>query len=264
MKFKTVQILSITVLISGAASVAAAADSTGPWSLSIIGGDSVGMSGSLTARRSSSVDLGRIDPALTGTSGTLSLDKLKYEDLFKRQYDVGAELGYSFNDRLQSFARFEYEGLGGQSRRLGEISSTAAVSRDTLTARFSDADNYSLDLGTRYYFPIAAEWRTFAGAALGATHEDAIRASIGSTNGSLDLQNVRFTRAGTVFSQTLEAGVEYNPTSAIGVRFSVDAEHSGTPPSADDSRLSALGVNPGNDAESRWSFPVTVAASYHF
>jgi hypothetical protein len=232
--------------------------------LSVIGGDSVGMSGSLRAPRSTSVDLGRFDPALTGVSGTASLDNLRYEDIFRRQYDVGAELGYSFDDNLQSFARFSYEGLGGRTHGFGELSSSASPSPEALTARFADADNFSFDLGGRYYWLTGTDWKPFAGASLGATHLDGTRANIASTNGSLELQDVRFTRPGTVFSQTLEAGVEYNPSTALGVRLGVDAQHTGAPPSADDPRLAALGVNAGHDAESRWSFPVTLAASYHF
>jgi hypothetical protein len=222
------------------------------------------MSGSLRGPSSASVDLGRLDPALNGTSGTLSLDNLRYEDVFKRQYGVGAELGYSLNDNLQSFARFSYEGLGGQTRGFGTLSSSAAASPEALTARFSDADNFSFDLGARYYWLTGTEWKPFAGAALGATHLDGMHANIASANGAFDLQDVRFTRPGTVFSQTLEAGVEYNPSTALGVRLGVDAQHSGSPPSGDDPRLSALGLNAGHDAESRWSFPLTLAASYSF
>jgi hypothetical protein len=75
---------------------------------------------------------------------------------------------------------------------------------------------------------------------------------------------VRFTRPATVFSQSLETGVEFNPNTNFGVRFSVDADHMGAPPSARDPMLSDLGYDAAHDAEGRWTFPVAVAASFHF
>lgn len=264
MKLKTVQILSIASLIGGAANLASAADKDGPWSLSLIGGNSVSTSGTLTSPRSATVDLGKLDPALTGDSGTLSVDKLKYDDIFDRQFNVGAELGYALSDHLQPFARFEYESLNGRTTQLGRISSTALPSVGALSARFADADNYSFDLGARYFWRTGSAWQPFAAAAIGATHLDGISALVKSDGGALDLGNVRFTRSGTVFSQMAEAGIEYRRSDAFGVSLSVDANHTGAPQSADDARFSAAGVNPGRDAEDSWSFPVTIAASYHF
>jgi len=264
MKLKTLQILSIASLVGSAANLASAADQDSPWSLSISGGDSVDTSGNLTSARSSTVDLGKLDPALTGATGTLSLDKLRYDDLFQRRYDFGAELGYSFSDNLQAFTRFDYESLGGRTIPLGTISGAALPSREGLGARFADANNYSLDLGARYFWRTDTTWRPFAGAALGATHLDGTSAIVQSSGGAIDSGEVRFTRSGTVFNQMAEAGIEYRPSGAFGVSLSVDANHAGSPRSADDARFSAAGLNPGSEAEDRWSFPVTIAASYHF
>jgi len=265
MKSRRVKFFLIMSVLAGAASNVFAADQTSPWSMSIIGGDSVGVTGSLRSPSKSTItDLGTVDPALSGSSGTLSLDKLKYEDLFKRKYDTGMELDYSTSDNLQTYGRFNYEGLGGRTRTIGDLSSPSLTSASPVTARFGDADNMSLEVGSRYFLTTGTEWRPFAGAAIGATHLDAMRASLISPDASLDLRDVRFTRPGTVFSQSLETGVEYSPSGALGMRFSVDADHSGTPPSADDLTLKSLGFNDGNDAKSRWSFPVSLAATYHF
>jgi opacity protein-like surface antigen len=251
-------------LIVGASGVACAADSTSPWSLSILGGDSVGQTGRLLAPSTQSLtDLSALDPALSGTPGTLSLDKLSYEDIFKRRYDAGAELDYALNENLQTYGRFNYEGLGGRTRRIGELTTASSTTAVPLEARFADADNMSFELGSRYYWSTGANWRPFVGAALGATRMDAMRASVATPEG-VDLHNVHFTRDGTVFSQSAETGIEYNPGNNFGVRFSVDADHLGTPPSAHDPQLAELGINPSHDAESRWSFPVSLAATYRF
>jgi hypothetical protein len=48
------------------------------------------------------------------------------------------------------------------------------------------------------------------------------------------------------------------------VRFGVNADHVGTPRSADSAELAALGIDASHDAHSQWAFPVSVAAAYHF
>ena len=265
MKTRSIQILTALAMIAGAARTASAADQSGAWSLSILGGDSIGESGSLRSPTQTTIaDLGSLDSSLAGASGTLSLDKLKYEDLFKRRFDTGLELDYSFSDSLQTYGRFGYESLGGRTRDIGELSGDAITSPTAITARFADQDNSSLEIGSRYYWPTGTSWRPFAGVALGATHMDGMRASLTSTTAAPDLQNLRFTRSSTMFSQSLETGVEYAPSNEFGVRLSLDANHIGAPPSADDTRLAALGFDASDDARSRWSFPLAVAASYHF
>jgi len=264
MNTRTWKLITAAALISTAAA-RAYADPSNPWSVSVIGGDSVAESGSLrTPRIATITDLGAIDPALAGSSGTLSLDKLRYEDLFRRKFDTGLELNYSFDPNLQTYGRFSYESLGGRTRRAGELSSDGLDAPASVAAHFANADNMTFELGSRYFWQTGTDWRPFAGAALGATHLDAIRASFTSPETGLVLPDAQFTRSGFVFSQSLETGVEYDPQSNFGVRFGVNADHVGTPRSADNAEVANLGIDDGHDAHSRWAFPVSVAAAYHF
>lgn len=266
MNMRHMKLLASLTLAVGATGPAWASDySSSPWSLSVLGGDSVGATGKLQAPSETALsNLGALDPELTGATGTLKLEQLRYEDLFKRKYDAGLELDYRVSDQLQTYGRFSYEGLGGQSRRVGGLTSDALSAGVPIDANFADADNKTLEVGTRYFWSTGTGWRPFAGAALGATRLDAIRADIFSPSADLDLKNVHFTRSGTVFSQSLETGVQYDAGNNFGVRFAVNADHVGNPPAANDPQLANLGINPGHDAEGRWSFPVSVAATYRF
>jgi len=264
MTTRYLKLVTAAALVAGAAGRATAADQASPWSLSILGGDSVSESGSLRSSSSTSIaDLGAIDPPLAGATGTLSLDKLRYEDMFRRRFDTGLELDYSVDTNLQAYGRFGYESLGGRSRRVGSISSESLATSDPLTARFSDADNMSFELGSRYYWQMPGNWRPFAGAALGATHLDGIRASFTSPGTDIDLNNARFTRSGTVFSQSVETGVEFNPADNFGLRLGIDADHTSSPRGVDDPGLAALGIDT-QDTHGRWSFPLSIAANYRF
>jgi hypothetical protein len=256
-------ILASLALIAGARA-ANADNAEGSWGVAVYGGDTVTEAGSLRSPISTTIpDLGTVNPALSGTSGTLSLDKLKYDDLFRQSFDTGLELNYSFNN-LQTYTRFSYDELDGRTRRVGFLSTDALGGSEPLRARFADEDNKSLEIGSRYFWPTGTAWQPFAGVALGATRLDAIRANYLTPDAAIDVANVRFTRPATVFSQSVETGVEFDPNTNFGVRFSVDANHMGDPPSAHDPALSALGYDASHDAEGRWTFPVAIAASYHF
>src|SRR4051812_19023246 len=173
MKFRSMLILTLVSLVAGAARVATAAEPASPWSLSISGGDSIGESGSLRSPITASFsDLGTLDPAFSGTSGTLRLDKLRYEDFFRPRFDAGLELDYSFNDNLQSYGRFGYDSLRGRTSTIGTLNSSALDSSAAVRARFADADNMTFELGSRYFWSTGTDWRPFAGLALGATHLD--------------------------------------------------------------------------------------------
>jgi hypothetical protein len=265
MKFRSMQILTVLSLVAGAARVATAAEPSSPWSLSISGGDSIGESGSLRSPITSTfTDLGTLDPTLSGTSGTLRLDKLRYEDVFRRRFDTGVELDYSFDNNLQTYGRFGFTSFGAHESTIGSLDSPALDSPAAVRAHFAEANNKTFELGSRYFWATGTDWRPFAGLSLGATRLDAMTATLASADLSTDLSDLRFSRAGTVFSQSLQTGVEYNPNSAFGLRLAVDADHIGKPANADDPRLTALGFGPNDDARSFWSFPVSVAANFRF
>lgn len=251
MKTRTVGLFTALAIAAGAARTASA-DS--PWGVAVYGGDTITQAGSLRSPHT----------AVTTDLGTLSLDKLKYDDLFHRTFDTGIELNYSFSDNLQTFGRFNYESLEGRERRVGTFSTDVLPNREPIAARFANQDNKGFELGTRYFWTTGTAWEPFAGLSLGATRLDAVRANFVVPDTAIDVHNVRFTRPGTVFSQSLETGVEYNPNSSFAVRFSVGADHMGEPPSAKDPALSELGFDSTHDANDRWTFPVAIAAAYHF
>lgn len=255
---------TLLALISGAANTASAADEESPWSLSILGEGAFSMSGSLKEPGSFALpNLGSLDPALAGTPGTVSFDKLRYDDIFGTRYGAGVELDYALNDNVQTYGRIGYEALAGHSRRFAQLTGES-LPTELVRANFDDADNVSYQIGSRYRWSTDDAWQPFVGLALGATHLDAMRAGLTSTNPDFGLKTVDFTHSDTVFSQSAEAGIDINPSRAFDLRLSVDADHYGVPHSANDPTLAALGVQAGHDAESRWAFPVEISASYNF
>jgi len=81
--------------------------------------------------------------------------------MFKRKYDTGLGLDYSFHRNLQAYGRFAHEALDGRARSIGTLEGPALTSPVPFTAKFGDADNMSLQISARYSWNIASGWRAF-------------------------------------------------------------------------------------------------------
>jgi hypothetical protein len=260
------RLLSAVALTTVAVQSAHAADDKeSPWSLSAFGGSAVGFTGSLRNPEITSIpDLGTLDPGLAESSGSVTMNNVLYDDIFGHGHDVGLELGYAFSRNLEGFGRVTYEGLAGQTTAIGSLSGEALLSPQPLMASFEDADSWSFELGSRYFWPTSSAWRPFADVALGATRMDALTASLQVPDTSIDLPDVRFTRAGAVFTQSVGGGIEYAPSRNFGLLFAANAEHIGSLPQSNDEGLRELGLDTTQNPEGRWAFPITVTASYRF
>jgi opacity protein-like surface antigen len=244
-------------------SVANAADK--PWSVALYAGDSISGSGTLHSPRSANIaNLGTLDPKLAGASGTLSLDKLRYHELYHNRFSTGLELGYSFTDNIMAFGRFTYDARQGRARDVGHLTSGALSAPQIATLHVGNSDSRGLEVGARYFWLAKEMWRPFVSLSLGATHTDEARGTLTVRNTAIDIHDVLFADSGTTFSQTLETGVEFAPSEQFQLRFSVRANHVGTQHSGNDPRLASLGFQAGDDASSRTDYPVALVGVYRF
>jgi len=266
MRTHSLRLCSALAIATGAVPCAHAANDTeSPWSLSVFGGQAVGFTGNLRTSEVTSIpDLGVLDPELAENPGSLTLNNVSYDDIFRHRHDLGFELGYAFTPNVAGFARATYSGLAGQNLTIGSLSSNAFESPQPLNASFEDANSWALEVGSRYYWPTASSWRPFAGIALGATRMDALTAALQVPGTDIDMPDVHFTRAGISFTQDVEGGIQYAPNRNFGLSFAVSAEHMGNLPESSDPDLINLGIDTTRDSEDRWSFPITLTASYRF
>jgi len=258
------KILAAFAIGAGLTGVCAAAESN-PWSIAVYAGDAVSGSGKFRSPQAASIaNLGTLDPKLAGTSGTLALDRLGYHEAYHNRFSAALEVGYTVNDNLQAFGRFSYDARQGRERDIGSLSSSAFASPQRVIAHFGNSDSRGLEVGARYLWLASEQWRPYVALSVGSTRTDDMNASLNVTNTAISVAQVRFAKAGNTFSQSFETGVEYNPSKQFGVRFSVRANHVGTPPSDRDPRLASLGFNAGNDAGNRVDYPVSLAGVYRF
>jgi opacity protein-like surface antigen len=246
----------------GLAAVPAAQAADSPWSVSVFGGGALAEDGQLRMPVTRSIaDLGSIDPALSGTSGSIDLDRLNFNDLYRHRYLAGAEVDYDYLPDVQAFGRFNYESGDGRNRAIGSFTEGTDPTHTPIAGHFSDEDTWSLDLGTRVYFPVSESFRPFAGIALGATRVSGIKAALALPDETPD---VRFTRTGTVFSQSIEAGVQYAAMQNLDLRFAIDATHFGSLPAVRNPTTLEADLQTNQSTRDRWAFPVSLGAVYHF
>jgi hypothetical protein len=239
------------------------AEGDNPWRVALFGGDSIGMRGSLTPSLNVALpNAGTLAPSLEGESGTLGLTRLDFEDIFHRKYSTGAEVSYALSPEVETFGRFSYDALTGRSQEIGVLT-TQSGNVAPVNARFGDFSSWSLELGSRYYFPTGLAFQPFAGAALGMTRVHSITAEFDIPSEATVFPDVDFTREGNRFSQELETGLDVHAAPDLDVRLAIAADHVGAPHEAHDLQLADLGLATDHSADS-WSFPVTVGAIYRF
>jgi opacity protein-like surface antigen len=228
--------------LAASASQAAAPDT--PWGVTLFGGGAVAEDGSLRNLHE-------------GTLGgqALRMDRLDFDELYRDRFEAGAEVSYDLQPNVEAFGRFSYETGDGRVRRIG------ALAAQPIEARFADDDAWTLDLGSRFYFRTGEPLRPFAGVSLGATRVAGIKATLSSPD---EGQQVRFSRDGTVFSQSLEAGLQYAAMRNLDLRLSLDATHFDSLPSPRNPTPLEAELETRRSASDHWAFPVLLGAVYHF
>ncbi len=117
------RLLKNCVLVSLVAGLPAAAhaahdDSERGWNVSIVGGYSGGLSGSLTPFENSVIDLSALDPSFSGAGGA-AIDRLRYGDAFQPGAGGGIEAGYGLNDHVSLYTRLTVARFLGRGLELG-------------------------------------------------------------------------------------------------------------------------------------------------
>ena len=256
---------ALSVLLAATAPATHAATEDNPWGLQVYAGDSLGMHGDFSTNRLTAVpDLGPLVPDLAGTAGSVALTTITYEDMYRSRYNLGAELSYAVSERADAYARFGYNALDGETSTIGLIISPDLAKSDPIVGHFNDTDTYSLMLGSRYYVPTGNSWRIVGGAALGATRLHDMTGTLDIPDSSTTLAGLRFARATTVFSQSVEAGIDYHAPQNVDLQFTLAGEHMGAARAGNDPQLAALGFDTTHEGDGRWSFPLTLGATYRF
>ena len=244
----------VALALVGGAAAAQATPLGDHFSVELFAGENVGVPGSFRADRM---------PVTPENPNDRAYDRLDFSSAYDHRYTGGAELDYTFDERLSAFARAAYSRFDGQSHQIGALI-TDTPGNTPIDARFSDNSMRQLDLGARYTFAPGARFRPFIGAGLGAAELSATRANIDNVVGGGTL-NVELGRANTVLTERLETGVQYSPMRNFDLRLTAAASHFGKQKPSDDPNLTVLGLDSAHgNMPGRWEYPAELGAVWHF
>jgi len=240
---------------AGAAAGAHAGDFMQKSSLVVFGGGNSTMPGSIPGQ--TVVFSGNQEP------GTAVYDNLKFEDVYRNDYNLGTEFDYAFSPQLTTFGRYNYSSFTGKNQQLGEFTPESGAATP-VHAAFSDTDANEFDLGARYTFLPTSAFRPFLGLAIGAEHLSATHADFEDQDGQGET-HVKLGEAENVFHQRAEAGLQYAATANLGLRLSVAASHVNTETKSNDPNLESVGLGPiVSPTASHWDYPIELGAVAYF
>jgi hypothetical protein len=208
-------------------------------------------------------NIGSLDSTLAGDSGTTTVDRLSFRDVFRTGEALGAELAYRSGGNFEPFARLSFTRLGGKSVRVGELTSEALTAAAPVNVNFDEAKSAAITLGGRYFFAESGALHPFVTAFVGADHMDAVHADVAvvQLESRFDRQNVLPNT--TRFQAGAEAGVSYQLGNSADLRFAIGAERVSAQ-RFDSKFLEPLGIDAIRISERRWSIPAEIGLNYRF
>jgi hypothetical protein len=262
--FSRIYILPLALITLGGARLASASSyDEGQWVTTFTAGSHLIPSETFTPQASATIDLGSIDPALTGVPATTTLDHLSFHDAFTAGAAFGIETGYVAQSNLEPFLRLSYSTMRGRTTSMGGISSPALASPGMITADFDDMNSWALNLGTRYFLADTGSVRAFVAGYVGADRVDALRGNLAISGMPEGAIHEEFLPQKTSFDAGVEGGVSWQIANqadlslAVGAQY-VDARHSTT------DAFAPLGIDEVKLSDQRWSVPVSLGLDYRF
>jgi len=256
MKNRTSTLSLLAAACTAAASAAHAVPLSDNASIELFAGGNTSMPGSFRGQTDA---LQTTDPL-----GSTVYSDLKLSDAYNNRYIAGAEFDYAFNSRLTAFGRAAYSEFDGSTKQIGRFEPAVSGPFEAVNAQFDDTSTREFDLGARYTFAPGARLRPFVGAALGATHLSATRAEFDHVDDSGQTP-VELSRAGTVFQQRVETGLQFSPMDNFDLRLTAAANHLDGGKRSDDPNLGLVGLSTTQtEFRGHWDYPAELGAVWHF
>ena len=235
----------------------------GQWITTFTAGSNLVSNGTFSSQTGATIaDLGGIDPALAGQSGTVAIDHLQFNDAFRAGPSFGIEAGYMAQSNVEPFVRLSYSQLSGRNQEIGFITSPALDSPVPIHADFGDMDSWGLDLGARYFLSDNGALRTYIAGYLGANRIDALHAHY-TVAGMPASPREEILPQVTRFDAGVEGGVAWQVSEnadlslSVGAQY-VDARHEQT------DAFAPIGIDEVSFTDQRWSLPVNFGVNFKF
>ena len=217
----------------------------GRWSVSFQGGTDIELSGNVHE----------------GGSGTVlalptSVEARSFGDVYDPSFRAQASVGYGIGPRSEVFLRGSYYKMSSETLQVGTVAGL------TLNADFADYKEWGAELGYRYYFQADQPFKPYLGLAAGLRFVSELPSTFSVPAAGVVLSDVPFYDSSTVgvFGGDLGFSYDLSPSVALGVEAGLRYQTG----LSDLEGLAGTGLEPINDAGSRWSVPVLATVTFRF
>jgi hypothetical protein len=197
-----------------------------------------------------------------GPAGTVELDSLTYDDIFRVGPSADLELGYRVLSNLEPFVRVSYAQMRGENARIGDVH-PAGGTPTVIRANFDDNESWQVDLGTRLFFVDSGPLQSYVAAYVGADRAEELTAHV-RVNGVLTPSSrERVLPRETRFAAGLELGVSYEITDAAAISLSVGANFRNARHERSHA-FDALGIDTVRVTDQEWTLPIDLGVTWRF
>ena len=255
---------SMATVAAAALYLIGAASADEGWYAALSGGTDMPAGGDVQKETSSSVtDLGTLNTSLAGASGTFTLNRTSWRDVYGDAPLVNFELGYHWSKAFTGYARLGYTWDSSRSFLAGTANIPTLGGDQNIYGRFSDYNSWLFTVGGRYTFNADSALKPYLGADIGAAFVKGIDATYTIPTAGITLADAHLYDRTTAFTGGVEAGLLYDVAPNVQLGGSVGLRYVGGPDggSAD---LSGLGLAATPDAGHRLSVPLTISLSAKF
>jgi len=217
----------------------------GRWSLALQGGTDIELSGNVHE----------------GGSGTVlalptRVDPKSFSDVYDPSFRAQASIGYGIGPKSEVFLRGSYYKMSSETLQVGTVAGLA------LNADFADYKEWGTELGYRYYFKADQAFKPYLGIAAGLRFVSELPSTFSVPAANVVLSDVPFYDSSTVGVFGGDLGFSYDVSESVALGIEAGLRYqTGL---SDLEGLAGTGLEPINDAGSRWSVPDLATVTFRF
>lgn len=264
-KLRTICGAATAVLALTLAMPAHAHSNAGQMALALEGGLGFPIDGTMHGGANVDIaNLGILNPALDGIPATLQIGERSQDDVYGRNWSIGAELSYGLSTNAELFGAFRYQEADGGRINVGQAVAGAPVNASLpVFGDFSDYKSLSGEIGVRYYMAAESTVSPYVAGRIGMARISEITSTFTVPDAGISLPDTPFSDSSWVLSAGADIGVSIRLSENVYLQPEVGL-HYQDGPSGNDSALGGLGLASINDFGSRLTVPVRVRARFGF
>jgi hypothetical protein len=217
----------------------------GRWSLTFQGGTDVELSGNVHE----------------GGSGTVlglptSVEAKSFSDVYDPSFRGQASIGYGIGPKSEIFLRGSYYKTSSSTLQVGTVAGLA------LNADFADYKEWGAEIGYRYYFRADQPLKPYLALAGGLRFVSELPSTFSVPQADVVLSDVPFYDKSTVGVFGADLGFSYELGESVALGLEAGLRYQTSP--SDLEGLAGTGLEPINDAGSRWSLPLLASVTFRF